>query len=455
MKFILEQSEENLPNHPGMIIVGELLSRTSLRKRLNSRKLVDISNPYISNADIICAYIGLLCQGKSDFDNIEPFRYDPFYKAALKIKTSIPASSTLGQRLRLGGLDGWDKIITNANVELLINANATISPIPVGKKDAAKSKAFGTTLKDHVCLDIDVSAFDNSKTKKEGVGTTYQSFAGFSPIFAYLGQEGYCINVELRAGKDHSQKNTPSFLSDSIDNSLRVTDSKILVRMDSGYDSLDNIIVCRDKGVDFIIKRNLRKESKEHWFKTAKELGTCQETRPGKKVYTGHTYIDRGLEEPVRVAFQVTERTTLANGQYLALPDLEVCTFWTSLDVDPENIFMAYRGLGTSEQFHSEIKTDLDLERLPANKFKTNNLVLHLGMLSYNLLRFIGQKTLLIDDAPLRKKVQRKRIRTVIQNIITQSSKFVYHARRHKIRFSKTCAWFRTISCVYKAVLTS
>jgi hypothetical protein len=35
---------------------------------------------------------------------------------------------------------------------------------------------------------------------------------GYAPIFAYLGQEGYCIMVELREGKTHCQHNTPDNL---------------------------------------------------------------------------------------------------------------------------------------------------------------------------------------------------------------------------------------------------
>jgi len=57
--------------------------------------------------------------------------------------------------------------------------------------------------------------------------------------------------------------------------------------------------------------------------------------------------------------------------------------------------------LRTSEQFHSELKTDLDLERLPAGKFDTNNLVLHAGVFAYNLLRIMGQESLKEQDAPI------------------------------------------------------
>jgi len=54
-------------------------------------------------------------------------------------------------------------------------------------------------------------------------------------------------------------------------------------------------------------------------------------------------------------------------------------TWWTSLDSDKATVFELYAGRGASEQFHSEIKTDLDLERLPCAKFATNSLVLSLA----------------------------------------------------------------------------
>ncbi|MFA1822147.1 hypothetical protein ACDX78_18515 [Virgibacillus oceani] len=62
------------------------------------------------------------------------------------------------------------------------------------------------TLKNNVqCtpLDVDVSPFDNSNTKKDGVSRTYKKFDGNSTIFAYLGKEGFGVNVELRDGRTH------------------------------------------------------------------------------------------------------------------------------------------------------------------------------------------------------------------------------------------------------------
>jgi len=60
-------------------------------------------------------------------------------------------------------------------------------------------------------LDIAVSPFDNSKTKKKGCSRTYKGVNGYAPIFAYLGWEGYQVNVELREGSQHSQRKRRPF----------------------------------------------------------------------------------------------------------------------------------------------------------------------------------------------------------------------------------------------------
>lgn len=110
-----------------------------------------------------------------------------------------------------------------------------------------------------------------------------------------------------------------------------------------------------------------------------------------------------------------------------------------------------YRDHGTSEQFHSEIKTDLDLERLPAGKFATNDLVLHAGLFAYNILRIIGQESLRENDSPIRGNVKRRRIRTVIQNIIFMAARLVRHARGIRFNFGRNSPWFPVISRIYNA----
>lgn len=249
----------------------------------------------------------------------------------------------------------------------------------------------------YVPLDLDVSPFDNSGTKKEGVARTYKDFDGYAPIFAYLGAEGYLVNAELRKGSDHCQKNTAPFLKETIIQLARkLTCQPLLLRLDAGNDSSKNVQICFEPETlcDFIIKRNLRQESPEMWLDIAKEQGEATKPRDGKTVYTGSVFWSvADLDRKVRIVFQVIERTVRADSQMLLVPKIEAQTWWTSLGDSEATIIELYHNHGVCEQFHSEIKTDMDLERLPSGKFETNNLVLQMAILAYNILRLMGQES--------------------------------------------------------------
>lgn len=94
-------------------------------------------------------------------------------------------------------------------------------------------------------------------------------------MMAYIGTEGYAINFELREGKQHCQNGTVEFLQETVELCHRLTDKPLLVRLDSGNDSIDNVAVLIDAGCFFIIKRNLRRESRDGWFEMAKQY--CQD----------------------------------------------------------------------------------------------------------------------------------------------------------------------------------
>ena len=99
-----------------------------------------------------------------------------------------------------------------------------------------------------VPVDIDVTPMDNSKSKKEGVSRTYKGFDGYVPMMSYIGTEGYTINFELREGKQHCQKGTVEFLQETIKLCHKMTDKPLLICLDSGNDSIDNVAVLMDTG---------------------------------------------------------------------------------------------------------------------------------------------------------------------------------------------------------------
>jgi hypothetical protein len=223
--------------------------------------------------------------------------------------------------------------------------------------------------------------------------------------------------------------------------------------MDSGNDSIENIYTCHQEETksDYIIKRNLRKESLEDWYETAIRTKEKEVLSDKRDEYFGYKTVERKIETEegkeetltLKIAFHV-KKIKEKKGQKLLIPEIEVDTYWTSLSEGAETIVKLYNNHGTSEQFHSEIKSDMDIERLPSSHFDTNYLFFQLGMVAYNILRLIGQKSLEETDTPLKTKVERRRIRTIMQNIMYLASKVIKHARKIVMKISKGNAWANT-----------
>jgi hypothetical protein len=426
--FIIKQGDESLTSHSGLALIGALLGKTELRKRFNEATLDNCAKPKISNADIIFAMTGLICLGKPDYDAIEPFRGNPFFIKSIGLE-ACPSSPAIRQRIDIVG-DSFNTIIKEESADLIRKTAPALTPLH-------------TSCGDFVSLDCDVSPFNNEKTQKEGVSRTYKGDDGFAPMFSYLGQEGYLVNLELREGKQHCQKNTPEFLNQSILLSRRITDKPILVRLDSGNDSRDNIDCFIKNGVEFIIKRNLRKTDPNDWLKFAKENGESVPCRDGKKQWRGITTTNLdGTPLPCPICYEATERT-IVKGQSLLFPDVNADTYWVSLNLKAGEVIDLYHDHGTSEQFHSELKTDMDLERLPSKYFKSNALILLLGMLGYNLLRLCGQESLREDNGNInlkpshRKKASRRRIRSVILDLVYIAGRIIHSSRKWFISLGK------------------
>lgn len=427
-RFIIEKSKDEFyTSHSGIALIGLCLNRyTSLAKLLAG--VSKLKKGAISHADVVRSYIGLLCLGKSDFAAIEGFRQDRFFREALGLK-DVASEPTLRLRLKEHA-KAFRTIVNHSVTEFLHNSGALFSALATG----------------HVPLDIDVFTMDNSGTKKEGVSRTYQGFDGFAPIAAYLALEGWLLEIEHREGSQHSQKNFIPFLARVLHKALKLTAEPLLVRLDSAHDAWETRIeLAAHERVDYILKWNPRGHSKTLWHRRAFTEGTISEPRPGKRVALfsvrdTHPWTDeRGEKRELacRRVIRVTERTIDKKGQLLLEPDIELEGWWTSLALSAEKVIALYEDHGTSEQFHSELKTDMDLERLPAENFEVNSLIMSCAALAYNILRFIGQLGLLGEKTPVRHSAKRRRLKTVMQELMYLAARLVATGRRLSLRFSR------------------
>ncbi|MDD2462553.1 IS1380 family transposase [Desulfobulbus propionicus] len=436
-RLILEQSsEEFYTSHSGLALAGACINRYSDLGRHVGR--VAKGGDHIAEIDILRSYLGLLCLGKSDYQAIAAMREDDYFKQALGIGR-IPSVERLRQRLDEAGGD-LVSVINRCSRIMLKRLEAPITGYRNGL----------------IPLDVDVFPQDNSNTKKEGVSRTYKNYDGYAPIAAYLGMEGWCLEVELRPGSQHSQNGFVDFINRAIAGAKDLTKQPLLVRADAGNDALETLAALEDAETHYIVKWNPRKSDTVAWRDKVFADGPVKTPRIGKRVGTIVVTEHKAIKETT-YTFQrivrVIERTIDKKGQFLLAPEITLEGWWTDLAMAPEDIIELYRQHATSEQFHSEFKTDLDLERLPSGKFATNALVMALGAFAYNILRFIGQTGLIAPFGPVRHSAKRRRLRTVIQELMYLAGRLIDTGRRLKLRFSRHCPAFIAFSAVYSRLM--
>ena len=422
----VKQLDYDLTPVGGLALVGHYLKALAAQWAALDRALPVRGG--VSNSDVLRSYLGLLVQGKSDFDAVENYRGDRFFKEALGIGL-LPSSPTLRQRLDA-------------------QAGALFEHVPgmIERLLGSQRPDYGVLPCGWLPLDVDTFAMDNGGTRKEGVGRTYAGVDGYCPLAAYLGAHGFCLELALRPGVQHSARETDFNLERVIPLAQRLSaagpKAPILARLDSGFDSatlMRSIEDCNQAGqpqVDWLIKWNPRSVDTAALLARLDADPSTQWHKPreGKRVTVWEEAIQvEGISRGLRRVFRLIERDIDRHGQQLIVPEVELEGWTTSLGAaqfDAKQMMALYADHGTHEQFHSEFKTDLDLERLPSGKFDTNYLVCQLAALAMNILRLMGQRGLLGPDAPVRHAAKRRRIKTVMQELIYRAGRLIESGRR-------------------------
>ena len=446
-KFDLEFTKESLISNPGIVLFFSFLDQSLLEHFICPTLTCGKDNFIYSDLDIIRSYFAMQCSGHSNFEHLDLFRQSSFFKQVLHTEQLV-SKERLRQRLDFMALNNYSLIENLSRLNhYLLEQFAQPKRIPNYK---------------FIPLDFDVTIFDNSNSHKQGVRPTYKhNLDGYAPMMTYFGHQGFLINHQFRSGNFHSNcKGTLEYIIHTLDLAKQLTNQPILVRFDSGNDSMINAIsLARMDQINFIIKRNIR--SAQYKKVMIQEVLNnhvyCIEKQPGIKIYHYEKtellqYFEYGkpIQADVRKIFSLIERKIDKHGQLLLHPVYELHAWWTDIDQNkypPQSIIDLYKDHATSEQFHSEYKSELDIQKMPSGKFLTNELILSLSQLTYNILRFIGQNILSCKNYPLKRKVSRVKIRTVIRKIICLPAKFIIKNKRPCLKipidnpFSKTFEW--------------
>lgn len=461
----VRSGDEVLTSNAGLALLGQLLRRSRLADHVAPLDGAGRSDR-TSAGDVVQSLCGLISLGRLDYERIEQFRSDDFFAQSLGID-SVPSAPTLRQRTQVlcGATTGdetpaelsmcdarcerMETAVRDSLVRLLRSGNCEPTALTLSKGGAM------------VPVDLDTTVMPEAYGAKEGVGWTYQKVLGYTPMFAYIGREGFALDAELRPGTQHSQKGTPEFIRRARGMAERIQKSKQrrLWRLDGGFDAAETVEAIEECPEDgYIVAHNRRKESLEMWWEIAKENGVKSTPRLGKTVWIGETQRPCGSAGLRRCIFRFIERTSDHEGQRFIDPQLEVRMFWTNLDESPDEIISLYADHGTSEQFHAEYKTDLGMEQFPSGDYRVNRVLALLGALVFNALRELGLESLRTDGVPLAELapvapgIKRRRIRSVMDDFIRIAGRIVRTGRRLILSLGRPTAWVPTWLRLHRVV---
>lgn len=458
--FLIKRLPYSLTSNAGMALVGQYVKRLGVSTQVDPGFPVGIGGIY--NSDIIKSYLGLLVQGKNDFDAIEAFRGDEFFSRSLGIGR-VPSSPTMRQRMDTHA-NAWFELVDPLNMALL------------SAQYGGRGVDFGALPCGYMPLDWDTFVMNNSGTKKEEVGRTYQGVDGYTPSASYLGTHGYCLELALRAGVQHSALDTQHNLERVLPMAAKLTALPLLFRADSGLCSaqiraaINAQAKALKREIAFIIKWNPRSTPLETLAlaRVTDDATMWCLQRDGKRTCVWQEVLEQcpgaslceadapqgATTHPLRRVYRLTERTIDKHGNPLLLPAYELHGWMSNLPqrFGSSDIIGLYADHATHEQFHSEFKTDMDLERLPSGKFDTNYLVCALAAVAMNILRLIGQSALTGQDAPLRHTAKRRRMRTVMQELMFKAGRMIKHAGRWVLGLGDNDTAFTVFERLYETL---
>lgn len=420
MNINVDITDDFISNHSGFVFLNKLFSSNKYKNIYTENDLSVENKNGFSDKDILSSILSLCSMGKMQFSSITDVKDDPVFLSALDVNES-PSEEILRQRIdQLSLRDESFWAMNSLNMHLLDQV-----------------VVFQNIEGYDLCpIDTDTTPLDNSGSKKEGVGLTYKKVMGYCPIISYIGSEGYMLRCELRNGEEHSNtEGTFDYMNNLIG---AVDDLKIdnaLHRLDSGFDDKKLMLLISDSGQKYIIKRNPRKEDKQEIIQKIKKRGKRILLRPGliHWYYMTRQKIRVEIEGEWkecyrRVIYHYQEERINKQGQGLLVPRTRLDSYYTNLDkqeYEGEQIIKLYHDHGTSEQFHSELKTDMNVERLPSGKFFTNALLLQVAMVCFNILRLVGQSANQSSLMKRKRKVKRIRLGKVIDELMRMGSKFM------------------------------
>jgi len=378
-----------------------------------------------------------LALGRCDLNDITELRQDRELSKLIFGRPKLPSERRLSEHLAA---------YKDTDLAGLKRVNASLLDYLEPLSDAVQGR---------IPLDVDSSCFEQYGTKKEQMGRHHTGTLGFNPVFAFVGRNGVALNSLLRPGNQKDSGGLEAFLEETLELLPTGLRPRLLARFDSGFYSRQNMTSLLSAQVDFIVKARLCDALRTAVTQELEAERLVVEPMPyGSDLYGEFSYQPKGWPRPLRYCFCLQIEEKEQNGQMLLLPrrkDLILATTLGAEEATAQQVFEAYRRRGRAEQFIKELKGPLNLEQLPTQSFRANEVLLQAGLIAYNLMLLLeanwdgwqrkpGKKE---KADGIERSIGRRSVGTVKEKLLYCAATITRHARKVVLKVANW--WLETI----------
>lgn len=407
----------------GLRLLMEVAHHVKLTQAIRTHVKVKKIESGFREEEFLLPLVCNLALGRCDLNDITELRQDRELAKLIFGRTKLPSERRLSEHLaayKESDLAGLKRVGAS-----LLDYLEPLAEEPAGR----------------VPLDFDSSCFEQYGIQKQQMGRHYSGVMGFNPVFAFVGRNGFALNGLLRPGNSKDSSALEPFLKETLSLVPRPLRQRLLARFDSGFYSRQNVETLMSEQIDFIVKARLC-DALRTAVTEELEAGrtTVEPTSYGGDVYGEFTYRPKGWPQPLRYCFCLQIEEKEHSGQMLLIPrrqDLIVATTLGAEEATAQQVFEGYRRRGRAEQFIKELKGPLNLEQLPTQSFRANEVMLEAGLLAYNLLLILEANWEGWQRKPGKKEkadgiersIGRRSLRTVQEKLLYCAATIIRHAR--------------------------
>jgi hypothetical protein len=413
----LKFEDQNLTSYAGLVVFQKFFEDLQLRQLLRGccDKLRSKTSRLYGHATILHCLIVHLLLGARKLREMDCYRDDPLVRHTLGLNR-LPSVSTVSRMLA-----EFDE----SSIEQQRDLNRDLVLSRVADENMAR-----------ITADFDGSVLSTTRHAEGsavGFNKVKKGARSYYPLFCTVAQTGQVLDYHHRSGNVHDSNGAREFIAHCV-GQLRATQPKAVLesRMDSAFFSDELVTEAEELSLQYTISVPFERfvqlksmiEGQEHWQDT-----------PGTDGRVSHFecfWKPECWEREARFIFLRTKRKRQRKGPLqldLFEPvewDYEYKVIITNKECQAGTVAGFHEGRGYQERIFGEIKSQAQMDYVPAKRRAANEVYLWGSVMAHNLARELQMST----NPPARGTTQGRRVCWDFQELSTLRRNIIQRAGR-------------------------